>query len=256
MSKGSPDAPVFDLTCNRLTIRAESESDFLNGFEEHFWALMHSEQPRVTLDLARSQGMADDAFRMIALNMFEIGTKGKEMTIRIPEVLERFFKHANLYRVATIQVVQLLGKEESKEGDAAHGGTGSSARRTPLPGRIEVPSAAKAEMPAEERRGTGRLVDRRTGQVLDLVQNPTKIGRIPGNDILIAMPLVSKRHARIQIDDGQYIVEDLGSSNGTYVNGERVAEPTRLLDGARLQIAITSQYPNGAKEYTFRQEES
>lgn len=295
-----PQGPPFELDCHILTIRAQSEAEFMAGFEEHFWALMHSESARVTVDLARSDGMADDAFRMIALNMFEIGNRGKAITIRIPETLERFFKHANLYRVADIEVVRLLGKKrpeldekpvETPDPQPPHSESGVELPATTpsaaMTAVVERPSDTQilkvelqqryaqqvaaerearqaAEAAAESgatiapavRTGRGRLVDRRTGQIVDITKSPTNIGRVPGNDILIAMPLVSKRHARITIEENAYFIEDLGSSNGTFVNGVRIGEKSLLADGAKIQVAITSQYPNGAKEYTFRQDES
>jgi hypothetical protein len=50
---------------------------------------------------------------------------------------------------------------------------------------------------------------------------------------------VSRYHARIERRNGEYLLRDLGSKNGTYVNGERVGdEPYRLHDGDEIQIAL------------------
>ena len=49
------------------------------------------------------------------------------------------------------------------------------------------------------------------------------IGRDPGCDVVIAVPAVSSQHARLSWHGGQLVLEDLGSANGTYVNGERVS---------------------------------
>ena len=62
------------------------------------------------------------------------------------------------------------------------------------------------------------------------------LGREHGSaDLVIDDPGVSRRHARVVTDAGGVIVEDLGSSNGTYVNGERI-ETARLTSGDRLQV--------------------
>jgi hypothetical protein len=58
-------------------------------------------------------------------------------------------------------------------------------------------------------------------------------------DLVIPDPGVSRRHARIHPHNGTVIVEDLGSSNGTYVNGERISEPVELGTGDELQIGAT-----------------
>ncbi|NCJ05912.1 FHA domain-containing protein [Synechococcales cyanobacterium C] len=58
--------------------------------------------------------------------------------------------------------------------------------------------------------------------------NVLTIGRDPGNDCVIAHPTVSRFHARIERKQGSFIVTDLGSSNGTYVNGKRVTTPQAL----------------------------
>jgi ABC-type multidrug transport system ATPase subunit/pSer/pThr/pTyr-binding forkhead associated (FHA) protein len=63
------------------------------------------------------------------------------------------------------------------------------------------------------------------------------IGRTPGNDIVVSHPQVSSRHAHVEQSDGRVYVTDLGSANGTYVNGHRLAP------GQRVEIA------NGQKIY-------
>jgi DNA-binding winged helix-turn-helix (wHTH) protein len=52
-------------------------------------------------------------------------------------------------------------------------------------------------------------------------------------------PGVSRRHARIRVDSGGAVLEDLGSHNGTYVGGRRVDAPVRLEDGAEIRLGST-----------------
>src|ERR1051325_2145500 len=77
-----------------------------------------------------------------------------------------------------------------------------------------------------------------SGQVLKevpLTQASTTSGRLPDNNVQIDNLAVSGHHARISWEQGQYIVEDLGSLNGTYVNNERVGKAT-LRHGDQVQI--------------------
>ncbi|GAA2711065.1 FHA domain-containing protein [Actinoplanes palleronii] len=65
----------------------------------------------------------------------------------------------------------------------------------------------------------------------------TVIGRDTGCDLTVAHEHVSRRHAVIRLRDHRYEVEDLGSANGTTVNGEPIAGPRPLRDGDRLALA-------------------
>jgi len=64
------------------------------------------------------------------------------------------------------------------------------------------------------------------------------IGRVPSCTIPLKFAGVSREHAKIEIHDGEATVQDLGSRNGTTLNGTRLAsEPVRLRDGDRIEIA-------------------
>ena len=70
---------------------------------------------------------------------------------------------------------------------------------------------------------------------ISLTQAATTIGRLPDNSIQIDNLAVSGHHAKISWDQDHYVVEDLGSLNGTFVNNERVGKAT-LKHGDRLKI--------------------
>ena len=63
------------------------------------------------------------------------------------------------------------------------------------------------------------------------------IGRLPQCDLAIASPLVSREHARLYCHAAGVEIEDLGSTNGTYVNGQRLSRRTELREGDRIAIA-------------------
>ncbi len=61
------------------------------------------------------------------------------------------------------------------------------------------------------------------------------IGRDEGCRVRVPLPSVSRKHCEIKVDDGELVVNDLGSSNGTYVNGKRVKK-TELAPGDLLCV--------------------
>lgn len=73
------------------------------------------------------------------------------------------------------------------------------------------------------------------GQRLELTEHPAVIGRLPDCDVTVDDPRVSRRHAEVRPDPTGYTVVDLGSLNGTTVNGVAVKE-RRLLDGDEIGV--------------------
>lgn len=65
------------------------------------------------------------------------------------------------------------------------------------------------------------------------------MGRTPENHIQIASPGASRQHAVIEAGPTGFVLSDLGSQNGTYVNGERITTQHELVDGDRIRIGTT-----------------
>lgn len=107
------------------------------------------------------------------------------------------------------------------------------------PRRTE-PEPAPPPSPAPERRGPARLVVVSEGQEVDTVpiQRRVRIGRQADNDLVVADAGVSRHHAEIINTNGTCTLRDLGSTNGTYVNGAVVAEHA-LSDGDRISLGST-----------------
>jgi pSer/pThr/pTyr-binding forkhead associated (FHA) protein len=80
---------------------------------------------------------------------------------------------------------------------------------------------------------SGDVFDRQ----LDRVE--TQMGKGPRNDIVIADPAVSTSHAVIRVEGGVYTITDLGSRNGTFVNGERIGEPRKLNHGDVIGLGLS-----------------
>ena len=71
---------------------------------------------------------------------------------------------------------------------------------------------------------------------LDFDKAEVTIGRVQGNDVILPKGNVSKRHARIVLKDGKFIIVDLKSTNGTYVNGRKITSPLVVKDNDKIYI--------------------
>ncbi|MBE7324494.1 FHA domain-containing protein [Nocardioides sp. Y6] len=106
-------------------------------------------------------------------------------------------------------------------------------------GRTKAPRPAKAP----RRRGSPTQVvvveGANTGEHAELNGEPVLIGR--GTDAAIRLDddYVSTRHARIALSGDQWYVEDLGSTNGTYVGSARLTEPMAVSVGSQVRIGKT-----------------
>lgn len=76
------------------------------------------------------------------------------------------------------------------------------------------------------------------GRRWQLERDVTVIGRAREADITIDDRRISSRHAQIAYRDGRHVLEDLGSKNGTYLNGELLRGPQPLSDGDEICLAM------------------
>jgi len=118
-------------------------------------------------------------------------------------------------------------------------------RGTPAPPPVPAPAARPAAAPPapRNRKRAWRLIV--TEPVTEkghayAVDGEVTIGRGGGCTVLLTFDtFVSQVHARAFDRDGKLWVEDLGSTNGTYVNGKQVSEPVMLRRGDRVQVGET-----------------
>jgi len=112
---------------------------------------------------------------------------------------------------------------------AAGPGVGAGASRRSRPGAPGVPQQLVIEMPPNRR-----------GARFELSGPELTIGRAGGCHITLPDDtFASTLHARVFDRNGAVYVEDLGSTNGTYVNGNRLAAPVLLRPGDRVQVGTT-----------------
>jgi hypothetical protein len=79
------------------------------------------------------------------------------------------------------------------------------------------------------------------GRRIPVGPRPVAIGRLPDCDLVLADPNVSRRHAEVrQSEDGAYLISDMGSTNGTKINGIPVTGSQLLRPGDKISVGATT----------------
>jgi pSer/pThr/pTyr-binding forkhead associated (FHA) protein len=112
---------------------------------------------------------------------------------------------------------------------------------------LAAEESARAAASADEAQVAGRielppelltLAGATPGKVFVLDKDRTSLGRLPDSDVLLSDPGASRRHAEIRRQDGEWVIADLGSTNGTMVNELTIGERP-LQNGDRITIGRT-----------------
>ena len=121
------------------------------------------------------------------------------------------------------------------------GGPSATTRR----GKARQAQAPRPGRPARPPRGRGSprvlvvTAGALKGTSLDLTQQQITLGRANDATLVLNDDYASSRHARIFPQDGQWIVEDLGSTNGTYLDRQKVTRPMPVPMGVPIRIGKT-----------------
>ncbi|MGW7550040.1 FHA domain-containing protein FhaB/FipA [Streptomyces rimosus] len=152
-----------------------------------------------------------------------------------------------LFVIVAVQVIRsdLFGTRVTQRGAARRGGQEGRAAQ----------QRQQASPPQQRRQEGGRGNNRQrrgaptklvvsegtlTGTTVALQGQTISLGRAHDSTIVLDDDYASSRHARIYPDrDGQWIVEDLGSTNGTYLDRTRLTTPTPIPLGAPIRIGKT-----------------
>lgn len=130
-----------------------------------------------------------------------------------------------VFRLAVVAVLYLFLLAAIRVLRRDLGAAAEASPGTAEPARLEVINPARAALPP--------------GRVFAL-RRATSIGREPDNDVVVDEDTVSGRHVRLAPRDGRWWVEDLGSTNGTWVNDRQVAGRHPLKSGDVIQIGRVS----------------
>ncbi|MEU6094306.1 FHA domain-containing protein [Streptomyces sp. NPDC047079] len=146
-----------------------------------------------------------------------------------------------LFVIVAVQVIRsdLFGTRVTQRGSRRDGGRPQQAARPAGP-----PPQRQQPGGSRQRRGapTKLVVSEGslTGTTVALQGQTITLGRAHDSTIVLDDDYASSRHARIYPDrDGQWIVEDLGSTNGTYLDRTRLTTPTPIPLGAPIRIGKT-----------------
>jgi pSer/pThr/pTyr-binding forkhead associated (FHA) protein len=142
-----------------------------------------------------------------------------------------------LFVIAAVGVVRtdLFGPALSGRQQRRHQKAQQKAQRAPRPAR-----APRAGRPA--RGGPQQLLvtaGTLAGTSIGLTDQQITIGRANDATLVLSDDYASSRHARLFPQDGQWIVEDLGSTNGTYLDRQKVTQPTPVPAGVPIRIGKT-----------------
>ena len=120
---------------------------------------------------------------------------------------------------------------------------GTAAAKVRRPRNQAPPRPAVPPRPQKPGRGTPRFLvvteGALTGVSIDLADQQITLGRANDATLVLNDDYASTHHARIFPQDGQWIVEDLGSTNGTYLDRQKVIRPTPVPVGVPIRIGKT-----------------
>ena len=110
-----------------------------------------------------------------------------------------------------------------------------ASRPAPAPAAPKKAPSPKGKLPKHLVITAGSLA----GTTIELENAPVTIGRAPESTLVLTDDYASSHHARLVPRDGQWLVEDLGSTNGTYLDKAKVTAPTPVPPGSKVRIGKT-----------------
>jgi hypothetical protein len=136
-----------------------------------------------------------------------------------------------LFVIAAVGVVRtdLFGEAAAARRQARR------AQRVRAPSPVRLPRPSPRAVPQRLVVTAGPLA----GTTIGLTDQQITIGRANDATLVLDDDYASTRHARLFPQDGQWIVEDLGSTNGTYLDRQKVARPTAVPVGVPVRIGKT-----------------
>lgn len=238
------------LQWNRLLIEADGDKAFKSALDKHLPALIKSPHDHVEVDLGRCINLGEDSFKLIGSRVVDV-SNDKQITLRVGLGWKSYVQGTGLSELVDVSVIDHMDNSnkssallsEDKDAAALQPVDVSEAHETHPP---EGANQTKLQMKAKD----GALVDEDGGARFEVGEEMV-VGREPPSNPVFAIPTISKRHFRIYQQGPGYFIEDMRSTNGTYLNGNPLTQPQPLGEGDEVVVAITLKHPDGAKRFKF-----
>jgi hypothetical protein len=169
-------------------------------------------------EMPRADQLPGDLAKLARRNALEIGdTRWRYDFDRLMEVIEKVLEGNSVPKAIELSGVRNFVPPPTAGDGKAHDPDTRAPGTVPLVLVQEKPFAGK-EHPLEDELTFGRT----------------------DGDVLLPDPQVSRRHATVRLEEGHPVIEDLGSTNGTFVNGEQISAPRELEVGDQVRIGAVA----------------
>ena len=238
------------LRWNRLEVQADGDAAFKADVEENFAKLLKLPFEHLEVDCARCTNLGESAFKVIGPHLADAAGK-KRLTVRITEELASYFQGTGLSSLVTVSLVDhMLGPIKTVDDDKPDFSDLAPDEDEPVKDETHPPGDDMHQTKIQTRAANGGLVDEEDGHAY-LIGDEIVIGREPPSEPVFQIPTISKRHFRVYRQGPGYFIEDMRSTNGTYLNGNPLTQPQPLGENDEVVVAITLKHPDGAKRFKF-----
>lgn len=153
------------------------------------------------------------------------------------------FVFAVVYALRTDLFGQRVRRQSATDGADASSGRSAAPSAAPVPRQSPANSLPHSTSPAATSTSAKRLVitsGPRSGMELPLGNQPLAIGRSSESGLVIRDDYTSTHHARLMLMHDNWVIQDLDSTNGTFLDGSRVSVPTQIPLNTPVKIGTTS----------------
>jgi hypothetical protein len=237
------------LRWNRLSIAADGDNAFKSAVEENFAKLLETPFKDVEIDCGASRNIGEIAFKTLGPHLADAAGR-KHFTVRITPELAKYFEGPGLSSLVDVAVIEHMDGPIKTDDDAPDLDELAPDNEEEERDETHPPADDINQTKVQTRAAAGGLIDAEDGHRF-VIGDELTIGREPPSEPVFAIPTISKRHFRIFRQGPGYFIEDMRSTNGTYLNGNPLTQPQPLGENDEIVVAITLKHPEGAKRFKF-----